>query len=951
MTGDSPQALFARAVQLHGNSQLDVAETLYRQVLQLDPEFPECQHKLGLCLFTQGHHSEGLEMFQQAVAGDSHNAQYWTSYIHALLLTRSVEAGESAYANAVEQGVPREELAAAEQLIFNTRYAGSLKKLGRLLEQGKPDQVKVDSAVLLATCPKLGLAWKIRSIAMQSTGDEETEEALNNAIRFLPNDYELLNNLGVWLRAQGRLEESEARYRQALALNPNYADAHGNLANLLMQTARPEEAESEFKQALKANPELTTARNNLANLLINQKQHKRALEHLEKILQSHSGMPEVHNNMGVVLSGLGQHEAAAESFRRAIQLWPDYGDAHANLGQALVQLNKSAEAESAFKKALELQPDWIETLNDLANLYAETGREQAAGERFEQALALKPNHVMTLSNYGNFLVRLGNFERARKYLYEAVRLDSTFVDAYYNLGVLEADAGNLEQAIIAYRRALQIAPGLHKAHNNLAIALKDRGRYEEAQQHMSEALAQAPDNGEYQNNAGVLLLEMGQLTEAERAFRSALNLDISHFSAHSNLLFAMNYRVGLTAQEYMDEAGNFGVEVARHRIHDIGWANERSVEKVLQIGIVSADLHRHPVGYFATEVLTSLSRQFRDSLQIHVFANQQQFDDLSAQIREVCSSWTGVVHLSDSEVVDEIRRRKIDILIDLSGHTAGNRLPVFAWKPTPVSLSWLGYYASTGVNEIDYFIADHSTVPENSEEIFSEKVIRLPDTRFCYSKPEYDCEVNGLPCEQTDWFTFASFNNLPKINGEVISTWATLLERVSDSRLLLKAKQFDSEEICARVKHQFSDRGVDGDRILLEGPSSRQDYLRRFNDVDLCLDPFPFPGGTTTCDSLWMGVPVITLAGDRLISRQGLGILRMCGLEEFIAGNVDEYIELAVKSACDRKCLGQLRSGLRERALNSPLFDSDVFARHFQSTLREIWQDWCTKAESIDSQA
>jgi len=360
---------------------------------------------------------------------------------------------------------------------------------------------------------------------------------------------------------------------------------------------------------------------------------------------------------------------------------------------------------------------------------------------------------------------------------------------------------------------------------------------------------------------------------------------------------------------------------------------------------VSGDLHSHPVGYFAEGVIAALASSMSERLELIAYPSHFHTDALTERIKACCSGWHSAVGLSDERLAERIRDDGIDILIDLSGHTAHNRLPVFAWKPAPVQATWLGYFATTGVAQIDYFISDAWSLPQTEEIYFTEKVWRLPETRLCFTRPDVDVLVSPLPALTNGYVTFGCFNNLTKMNDAVVALWARILGTVAGSRLFLKARQLNDASVRRSIVGRFAAQGIDIDQLILEGASPRAQYLSAYGRVDIGLDPFPFTGGTTSAEGLWMGVPVLTLTGERFISRQGGGLLMTSGLPEWIAADTDDYVARAVSHAGDIHRLAVLRNGLRQQVLASPLFDAPRFAGHFEAALRGMWTLWCNKQQ------
>jgi predicted O-linked N-acetylglucosamine transferase (SPINDLY family) len=411
------------------------------------------------------------------------------------------------------------------------------------------------------------------------------------------------------------------------------------------------------------------------------------------------------------------------------------------------------------------------------------------------------------------------------------------------------------------------------------------------------------------------------------------------------LLLVKNYKANQISQNMLAEAQNFGKLTANQSRPCIKWSNKPQPSRRIRIGLVSGDLRKHPVGYFVEGVLLALTSQNEASVDFIVYSSALQNDALTDRIKSCCQAWRSTVGLSDKNLALQIQNDGIDILIDLSGHTAHNRLPMFAWKPAPVQVTWLGYFATTGVTAIDYLIADLWTLPESQEVFFTEKIWRLPETRMCFTPPDVPVAVSPLPALSNGHVTFGCFNNLSKMNDEVVALWAKILKAIPQSRLFLKAKQLNLASIRAEVSARFAALGVDVSRLVLEGFEARTQYLTAYHQVDIGLDPFPFPGGTTSAESLWMGVPVLTLSGESFISRQGVGLLMNAGLPDWIASDADDYLARAVYHASDLQGLQTLRKALRQQVIDSPIYDAQRFAHHFESALRGMWIKWCSQQQ------
>ena len=638
-------------------------------------------------------------------------------------------------------------------------------------------------------------------------------------------------------------------------------------------------------------------------------QGKEGLVALQKAAELLPGDAEAHNNLGNALKDLGRLDEAVARYHRALVIKPDFAEAHNNLGNALKDLGRLDDAVACYRRALAIKPDFADAHSNLGSAFRDIARLDDAVACYRRALAIRPD----------------------------------FAEAHNNLGNALKDLGRPDEAVASYRRALAIKPDYADAHSNLGNVLKDLGRLDDAMDSCRRALAIRPNFAEAHNNLGNALTALGRLVEAMASYRRALEINPDLIEAHSNLLFTHNYLSDQSPEISLSEARAYGALVARHARPYAEWNNVPDPDRRLRVGWVSGDLGNHPVGYFVEGVLVALAADASGRLELFAYPSAARADSLTERIKACCHGWHSAVGLSDERLAERIRNDGIDILIDLSGHTAHNRLPMFAWKPAPVQVSWLGYFATTGVAEIDYLIADPWTLPDAEEIYFTEKIWRLPETRLCFTAPDVNVPVSPLPALANGYVTFGCFNNLIKMNDAVVALWARVLQAVEGSRLFLKAKQLDEASVRQGIIDRFAIHGIDGGRLILEGKSPRAQYLAAYNRVDIGLDPFPFTGGTTSAESLWMGVPVLTLAGNRFVSRQGVGLMANAGLSDWIAADADDYVARAVLYAGDPQRLSGLRDGLRQQVLDSPIFDAPRFARHFEAALRDMWTQWCAR--------
>lgn len=626
----------------------------------------------------------------------------------------------------------------------------------------------------------------------------------------------------------------------------------------------------------------------------------------------------------------GRLQDAEHLYRAILQTQPNHPDANHNLGVLAVQVKHPAVGLPYLKVALEANPSqgqyWVSYIDaliqaeqpDTAQRVLDQGRKQGLNDEAVEVLARRleePSKNEPSSQEINSLVAL--FDEGRF-----------------------TEAATLAQAMTVR------FPLYGFGWKALGAALNQMGLSIDALEPMQKAVFLLPRDAVAHSNLGLTLHEMGRLDEAEAAYQQAIQINSDTAETYSNLLLSFNYDSRKTPSFCLKEARQFGQIISgkvTSRFLDYSCTKQ---SKRLRVGLVSGDLNDHPVSYFLENMLAHLDQS---KIDLFAYPTHLRTDALTTRIKPFFGAWKPLFGKSDEAAAQLIHADAIHILVDLSGHTAGNRLPIFAWKPAPVQVSWLGYFATTGVAEIDYLIADPWVLPEAEEAFFTEKIWRLPETRLCFSPPDVGVKVSPLPALSNKYITFGCFNKLAKMNDDVVKLWARLLLSVPDSRLLLKNRHLVNESMQKNTFERFAAHGIGANRLVLEFSEPREKYLAAYHRVDIALDPFPYPGGTTSVESLWMGVPVLTLAGERFLSRQGVGLLMNAGLPEWIAADADDYIARAVFHASDIHRLASLRNGLRQQILASPIFDAPRFARHFEAALRGMWARWCDQQQERPS--
>lgn len=491
--------------------------------------------------------------------------------------------------------------------------------------------------------------------------------------------------------------------------------------------------------------------------------------------------------------------------------------------------------------------------------------------------------------------------------------------------------GAAAEAAALFAEVLAVHPAFAEARNNLGNALSKLGLIAEAVDQYSQAIALAPTMAEAHNNLGCALFLLGQLAPAIDHYKQAIVLDPGAPSAYTNLVLTLHYVPGVS-NALIAETTRRWAQALRPTARDGGQIIRRP-RQPLRLGYVSGDFRAHPVAYFIEGIIAAHDRT---AVEVFCYSNSSVDDETTRRIAGLADHWRDIAALSDDAAAQCVGADAIDVLVDLSGHTAGNRLAIFARKPAPVQCTWLGYVGTTGLDQIDYIIADRFVIPPGDDRYYSERPYRLPHSYLCFTPPERPIAIGPLPSRGGAATTFGCFNNLLKINGAVVDLWSSLLAALHGSRLYLKTAQLGDAATCDGLAGAFAARGISPDRLRLEPASPRDELLVAYNEVDIALDPFPFGGGTTTLEALWMGVPVVSLRGDRFVGRVGDSVLTTLGLGDLVAADPAAYRDIALALARDTARLAALRRGLRQHLVRSPLCDARGFVRDLELAYRTM---------------
>ena len=643
----------------------------------------------------------------------------------------------------------------------------------------------------------------------------------------------------------------------------------------------------------------------------------------------------------------GETAKAEQICKALIGTDPPQAAAYDLLGAIAVKQGRHNAAVEYFMKAVAIDPQPGFQQN-LAMAHCNLGQFSAAIRCFEKILAAEPTDSAVLSNLGNCHLKERRVTKAIRCYRKAISANPSYLLAYINLADAFQRQKDRTAAIKTYRKALRNATGTAEHQGNIAIlhhrlglALRQQEKTDEAIENYRAAIAHQPDFALAHNSLGVALLARNEATEAMTCFRRTMQLDPGYSNAHSNLLLVMNYLPGLTQKQIYKESLQFDTRYARRLLKNRKpFPRSGNKKKRIRAGYLSPDFRDHSVAYFTRKLL---GRHDRNAIEVYCYACVETPDDTTGQFQAQADHWVPITSMHDEEVAARIRRDGIDILVDLTGHTSNNRLLIFARKPAPIQVAWLGYPNTTGMRTIDYRLTDALVDPPgDADRLHTETLVRLEHGFLCYQTDDSIPLPSTPPCAGNGYITFGSFNTILKETPEVVRIWSQILQSIPDSRLVLKSHALEDEETKNRLLRAYAEHGISSERIdLVNTFRSRRQHMTLYSTIDIALDPFPYNGTTTTFEALWMGVPVICLRGKRHASRVSASIMQRIGLPQLIADSQDGYVEAARRLADNTGELQELRNALRARIQESSLMNLPLFTKTLENAYRRMWAAWC----------
>jgi predicted O-linked N-acetylglucosamine transferase (SPINDLY family) len=709
----------------------------------------------------------------------------------------------------------------------------------------------------------------------------------------------------------------------------------------LINIGKFEEAQVKIVELLIYNPNDVYLLNLLAVIFYKKGLLDKSVEQFKKILEISPDSHEAFFNIGTILLKKLKFQDAVDCFKSAINLKKDYFDAHFNIAECYKNLGKFNDAILSFETCIKIKPGDLEIYNNLGLIYRQINKFDLSINNFKKTLEMDPNFYQGYNNLGVVYLEKDQLDEATELFNKCIQINQSFVEAYNNLGMILNKKKKYHSAILILERGLKIDPNFKNIFVNLAIAYEAVGRVFEAIK-LYEKEMDLNKTDKILMALGNCWCSIGEITKGLDYYEESIKLNPENLLVYQNYISNLNYLENFKIEDYFNIIEKMKLILKKYEDQEVKRFYTTNSDKKIKIGFVTADFRKHAVGFQVFDVIKNLAKN--NDFELYAYYNDDTEDILTENFKLLFKSWVNIFLMNNLQIIKKIKQDNIKILVDLSGYTAGNRIEVFFNKPAQIQVSWAGYLASTGLKEIDYIIADENSVnlKKEQENKFVEKVWRMTN---CWSilsvennvlAQEQDISIpNEIPAIKNGFFTFGCFNNLNKINKEVINIWSRILIHTK-GKLFLKTKEFDIEGFREKIKHNFLQNGVDDNQLVLEGFSDRNALLKKYNMIDLALDPFPYNGGTTSLECSWMCVPILTKIGDRFLSKCGESINKSLSLNELIANNNEEYISKAINYSRNLKSLQKVKEYLIQNRSKFKIFNSQDFANELGNSFKKM---------------
>ncbi|TVU04528.1 hypothetical protein EJB05_47639 [Eragrostis curvula] len=748
-------------------------------------------------------------------------------------------------------------------------------------------------------------------------------ECFTEVVKIEPENACALTHCGMIYKDEGHLVEAAEAYRKARAADPSYKPASEFLAIVLTDlgtslklAGNTEEGIQKYCEALEVDSHYAPAYYNLGVVYSEMLQFDMALTCYEKAALERPLYAEAYCNMGVIYKNRGELEAAIACYERCLTISPNFEIAKNNMAIALTDLGTKVKIEGDINQGVAY---------------------------YKKALFYNWHYADAMYNLGVAYGEMLNFEMAIVFYELALHFNPRCAEACNNLGVIYKDRDNLDKAVECYQMALSIKPNFSQSLNNLGVVYTVQGKMDAAASMIEKAIIANPMYAEAYNNLGVLYRDAGSITLAIQAYERCLQIDPDSRNAGQNRLLAMNYIDEGSDDKLYEAHREWGKRFMKLYPQYTSWDNSKVVDRPLIIGYVSPDYFTHSVSYFIEAPLT---HHEYTNYKVVVYSGVVKADAKTLRFKDKVLKkgglWRDIYGIDEKRVASLVREDKVDILVELTGHTANNKLGTMACRPAPIQVTWIGYPNTTGLPTIDYRITDSLADPPSTSQKHVEDLVRLPESFLCYTPSPEAGPICPTPAISNGFVTFGSFNNLAKITPKVLQVWARILCAVPNSRLVVKCKPFCCDSIRQKFLSTLEELGLESLRVdLLPLIHLNHDHMQAYSLMDISLDTFPYAGTTTTCESLYMGVPCVTMAGSVHAHNVGVSLLSKIGLGRLVAKTEDEYVSLALELASDVTALQELRMSLRELMMKSPVCDGERFTRGLEAAYRNMWLRYC----------
>ncbi|MEN9211294.1 MAG: tetratricopeptide repeat protein [Thermostichus sp. DG02_4_bins_136] len=945
--------LFEQAFRHHEQGEWHQAEKYYLEILKQEANQPDALLYLGILAYQQGKYAESTEWLEHSIASGQASASPYINLGAAYEKLGNLEKSVECYREAIHK----------DPTSFNAHFNLGLVLIQ--LKQWKNAQEALLKALELdpgQSEAEYYLAYSLLQLGQTSSAISLLKKVVKDQPNYLEAHLQLIDALS-FSRAT---DEAIQHARKAESFFASSAELQCKLGLLLVNSSQYQDAIAAFEKALQIEPSPATFLN-IGRAFGELNQENKEVEYYRKAIEANPSYARAYNNLGAALSRKIKRQDATEIatqelnlsgqkslldeaqtvqlardyFQIAISIEPNYAEAHHNLGVLYRTEKKLHLAKHHLRLAIEINPEQSEYWHSLGCYYLDFAKAEKAVKCFEKAIELNPGFAQAYNNLGLAYRLLQRKDDAEFAFYKAAELSQDFAEPYCNIGVTLFEQKKYDDALEHFQEAIRLKPDLADAYFYKGLTLSKQSRTQEAIDCYLQAIERKPNFAVAYQNLGGAYLEQCRLDKALDNYRKALDIAPGFNGAMSNILMVSHYSENFDPVETFLEHQRWGIRYqSQFQSYWKPYTNPKITQRPLKIGYLSGDFRLHSVNFFMDSIY---EHHNQEKFQIYCYSNVDQPDVVTKKIAEWATGWRDISKLSDEKAAELIRKDQIDILVDLAGHTGGTRVHLMALRPAPVQVTYLGYPDTTGMSVVDYRVTDNIADPYGvTDKLHTEKLVRMPHSFLCYKPSREAPQIQDPPLLKNGFVTFGCCNNPSKITPQVIRLWAEILKAIPNSRLHLKNQRYRDASTCKLFLERIGSYGIEESRVELEyGRQGFAEHYGAYSEVDIALDPFPYNGTTTTCETLWMGVPVITLEGKAHVSRVGVSILKTVDLQELIAKNQEHYIDITRKLSEDRDLLVWLRRTMRERLLSSPLLRGVQFTAFLEKAYTLMWEQYC----------